>query len=246
MINLVELMKDTALKVVTPLLPTYTFGTVTGTSPLQVLLDGETEALAASPLSLVSVATGDRVEIRRSGRQAVITANVSRRFIYAGDPGSTDDAALILRRVSGESQLEYMFQAGISEQANIIIRDENGDNHAVLRIGRNGQILMNTAVQSGSGAASRPLPFAIAVGSTSITGDGTSTNTAAATFPSGRFTSAPEVFTTIASNASSAAFHAAVPTISTSGCTIRLSRDPAAGTYSSTYSVRWLAIQLEA
>lgn len=81
--SLVQLIRAVALKALTPRIPTWTYATVTGTSPLRVRLDAETTPLPASPRNQAGpLAVGDRVEIRRVGKSATITRRIgdTRRF----------------------------------------------------------------------------------------------------------------------------------------------------------------------
>lgn len=76
--SIVDIARDTALKVTAPLIPRWTFATVLSVSPtLSVRLAGESDPLIGEPLALVPVAVGDVVEVRQVGRRVVISANVS-------------------------------------------------------------------------------------------------------------------------------------------------------------------------
>lgn len=188
--------------------------------------------------------TGDRVLVLIHHLRATILGVLSPFTSVIGPEGSTSESTLQLWRVVGGSQMKYLFQAGISEQANIIIQ-KDGESHSIFRVGRDGQLAMQTYAVSGSGNATRPLPFAMATGSVVITGTGSAGGvTAAITFPSGRFTSAPLLFATARTFGEYImASVAATPT--TSGGTVRLTNTNGAA-WSSSHTVYWLAVQLEA
>lgn len=57
-------------------LPTLRLGTITGTGPLRVQLDGDTSALAATPRTIVAVGTGDRVQVAHQGRIVTVLGRI--------------------------------------------------------------------------------------------------------------------------------------------------------------------------
>ncbi len=74
--NLVELIKKTALKTISPLIPEYRLGTVIDTNPLTVQLDGEDKQLLGSPKTYMPLERNDRVEIRIFGKDAVVVQRI--------------------------------------------------------------------------------------------------------------------------------------------------------------------------
>lgn len=59
-----------------PEVPTYRFGTITGTDPLRVRLDGETSPVPSRPVTLIPAQVGDRVLVHIYHRQMVILGKV--------------------------------------------------------------------------------------------------------------------------------------------------------------------------
>lgn len=146
-----------------------------------------------------------------------------------------------LNRVVSGSQLAYEFQAGVSEQANIMVKKDD-ETHSIFRVGRDGQLWMQTYTVSGSGSATRPLPFATASGEVSV--DLLSSgnyDTYSVTFPSGRFTKSPLVFVNTQGTVPRRTFGATGT--STSGFTLRTANY--SGGNSGAQTVHWFAVQME-
>jgi hypothetical protein len=83
------------------------------------------------------------------------------------------------------------------------------------------------------------LPTAISSGYVAVTGTGVQFATATVSFPIGRFTQTPMI--TVAANSASATYFASITGASSSGFTARLTI--ASGTFTSSHSVNWIAIQ---
>lgn len=67
------------------------YGTVTGSSPLRVQMDGDPGPLPMTPTTTVAVAVGDRVVLLRHGRQLVIVGVIGGGFL--ANPMPTPTAA---------------------------------------------------------------------------------------------------------------------------------------------------------
>lgn len=242
--NLVDSVYQIARSEVKTLTPDWRWMVVTSTDPLRIRFDAEDDPLDLTPDAITSdLQVGDRVLVKiQSGQLPVVLGKSGTpQYIYAGAPVPTSESALILRRVVADNLAEYWFQAGNGNQANIIVR-QNGDNHSIFRVGRDGQLAMQTFTVSGTIGAIRPLPFATQMGRVSLPAISNGTGTSVAqTFSSGRFTTAPYVF--VSTNASTVRLTLGVTGVSTSGFTFRA--DNWSGTNAGAQSPYWFAIQME-
>lgn len=244
-----------------PLPPSFRYATVTATDPLRIRLDGDEAPLPITPQSLIPAVPGERVYVGIVNRRITVLGAVGgpMGMVARGQPSRWPDGSNDVIRVGGETNaaepslrldrlrgstphggILYIPADSETNGSVALLARSGGENVSRLRLRHDGQVIVNTYPTQ-----NRPLPFAIDTGTVTVTGTGSNTATASISFASGRFTKTPRVFATINSSGSNASFGVHVHNISTSGATVRLNRD-SDKTFSSAYSVQWLAIQLEA
>lgn len=249
--------------------PTWTWMTVTSTNPLRIKYDHEDEELDLEPDSAIGeVLVGDRVFVKmRSGETPVIVGRAGGAYLeeYAklgsssGEnidplpiivlgPSGGQEPSIRLQRIANDNVIESYFYCTLSSNMPIaaFITRVNSTNYSRFTLNTEGQASVNTYDASPSATATRPLPFATATGTVTVTGTGTNTATAAVSFPSNRFTSTPIVAATMLTASTGAAISVIAQSVSSSGFTMRCTRDGQAGTFTSSYICQWIAIQLGA
>jgi len=222
---------------------TWTWATVASTDPLRVRLDGDDAPLLITPENLAGgLREGDRVWTQRYGRRLILHRAPTSRTAVLGMPGQTTESYYRLSRSVSGQDYWFDFQAGASREANLMVRHPEEGDMVVFRVGSNGQLRMSTYAPSGTTAATRPLPFAFAVGEVSmeLLANG-ATDSVAVTYPSNRFTKVPLVFVNSQGTVPRRTFGASGN--STSGFTLRTANY--SGGNSGAQTVHWLAVQLE-
>ena len=233
-------------------------GVVKALNPLRIALDSDpTVTLDGTPDNICPVlAVGDYVKcLRESGGrvtvlgvlpgtkhnyvEAQVSGGVNGTWVETGASDSTSEPSFRLRRSrdTGSAYARmYVSNASNSRtEVGISVQDLGLGVYSVFYFNGNA----GTIITRGPDAVRRPLPFAMATGYVATGGTANTVLSHTVTFPSGRFTSSPEIFVLPNSgvpNAISVSYSGR----SANGFTLNTYR-----TNTTTYNVSWFAIQLE-
>lgn len=183
--------------------PVFRWGVVTNADPLLVQLDGDDRPLAGSPAATVrGMPAGERVLcVVQNRRATIIGSSKGGRILALGGYDETSEPSFVLERRFNELERYVKLYAsanGSRPEAGLQVGVPNGSggqtNQATFYLDGDGSARITTHAGSPTANASRPIPFAIAVGSVSasdVVAAGATTVTVS--FPSNRFTTTPVV-----------------------------------------------------
>jgi hypothetical protein len=189
------------------------------------LADGESRFVNASGDTMTGALN--------SSSHAIFTTNsaAGRGVGIANNVGDTSGAILQFTNNAVTTQLGY-----VAADASVI--DINNTNAGTFRVQNDGNLWRLW------GGVWRPLPFAMAAGTVSISLSGTSIGSTSVTFPSGRFTQAPIISIAMASAAGgSQKFVPRFTNISTTGATAFIYTGDST-TSTANVTIHWTAVQI--
>lgn len=244
--------------------PPYRYGIVQSIDrdnfKCSVLLTGDPAPVMVNMGSIQPKETGQKVRVEGNKADKYVADVIGEPYHYdvallgndygknkpvliLGPDGDNEPSLRLVRDWDGSNKGEaYVYlSGGAADPVGVMLVRNNDIGLTRLLVRSTGQL----QVQSyGTGAAVRPIPFAMETGSISISGGGSDSATAAITFTAGRFTSTPYLFATARTSANYIMASVHSSGLSTSGGTVRLTNTNEA-TFASAHTVQWLAIQME-
>lgn len=227
----------------------HRWGVVTSLAPLKVRLDGETSDTAMASARVIP-RVGTRVEVKLAGKRATLVAEASAQYVQYNTSGgvngtyietgasdSTSEPSFRLRRQrsNGNSYARfYISNNSTTPEIGIYVADVASGDYATFYMRPSGYAAIN-----GQNNILRPLPFATAAGYVATGGTANTVLSHTVTFPSGRFTSSPEIFVLPNSSVPNA-ISVSYGGRSANGFTLYTYR-----TNTTAYNVSWFAIQME-
>ena len=231
----------------------FDWAEVVSVNPLYLVLDSAQDDVVTGGIdNLVGHLTvGQRVRVHLHGGRVYIYGNpaLMRRMVQHGTSGgvngtwvetgaadSTSEPSWRLRRLRADGKDNYarlyLSNSGSSPEVALYVAGSDGPSSTLYMRGDTGKLEMLSGVR-------RPLPFAMATGYVATGGTANTVLSHAVAFPAGRFTNPPVMLlgmNTSRPDIASVGFSS----VSTSGVTLHSYR-----TNTSTYSIHWMAIQLE-
>jgi hypothetical protein len=240
---------DNAIKIIDNAVTAGSFGSATQVGTFTVDAQGRLTAASNTPIAIAqsqvaNLTTDLSAKANLTGAafsgQISVPQNSGVNLNGAGAAGSgsvlgtsTDGAGYSGTNVQIQSWWGIGFGPSIGGQP-----VAQGTNAVVINA-RNGDLSAQGTIYASGRNYSPHTPFAMSAGILSLNGNGTRTRSGTVTFPAGRFSVAPMV--TVGSELG--VLHASTGSPTASGMTITLTHIDNS-TWSSTYDVRWIAVQM--